>query len=448
MKGLSRVLALHIAYLLTSAICFGQGHNYKLVDWEHNQDTTMSASLIDGLGGLAQPARLIIDGAHLKLFDGRLTIGTAGLWSTVPVYNFVDGFWVGQTFNAQYNNGALHRFNLESMVYYTTARKKVIWQATFTYQYHPSLMGKMKISAGQLSADYDTEEHLARLENSLYSLVAGRNYMKLYNKRYIEIRNSIYLLPGVRVFNSLSLQWRNHESNHTTYSFFHPDINQDNIPFNKRFRMMPANTALIGTFGFDLTVCKGCVYNPRNYEIVYSRIPSLQMNLTYGIPVGKDNRSRFAYIEANISQRFRLLKSHSFDYKIGCGIFLYKHNLWFPDFKHFGAYSLPSMRTFTNDGYFLIGYYKADTDRYWVKGSANYVAKELLLTRVQAFRKDFNEGFHSRYLWTPDIRNYTEWGYALGYKEFVRLGMFIGFKGIKYSNWGFSLSFPWLTGGY
>lgn len=446
-----------IAVLMIGMVIFSirkvhaQTIHYQLVDLELDTHEPPPVNILDSLGRFAKPARFLIEGVHAHSRDKRFSFGNSGLWSTVPVYNFVDGFWIGQTFDGKMHFNDKHKLELEAMIYYTTASKKLTWQTDLSYLYLPHLVGKLKVSGGSVSSDYDAEEHLARLENSLYSLIAGRNYMKLFHKKFVEVKNSFYPLPGFRLFSSFSVQWRRSEENHITYSFFHPEksFDQSNIPLNAHYRPMPENFALVGSVGFDFTFCKACIYNPNTNEIIYSYIPTLSAKLVYGIPAGKANRSKFQYIEGSINQRFRFTKRTTLDYKLGGGMFINERNLWFPDFKHFGAYSLPSMRTFSDDGYFLIGYYKADTKKSWLKGSANFLSERFLLTRLKFLANDqFSEGIHARYLWTPDIRHYTEFGYAFGYKNLIRAGCFVGFTGTCYSSIGFTVSFPWLTGGY
>lgn len=425
--------------------------HYQLVDLDPDTREETPANFLDSLGPFSQPTKIFMEGLHVYSHDKRFSFGNSGFWSTAPVYNFVDGLWLGQTFESKMHFSDKHKLELESMIYYTTARKKITWQSDLVYMYLPHLVGKLKLSGGDISADYDTEEHLARLENSLYSLILGRNYMKLYRKRFVELKNSFYPLPGFRLYNSFSVQWRSMEVNRTTYSFIKPEDNfdQSNIPENKYFEPMPLNLALIGSIGFDFTLCKACVYSAKSNEIIYSFIPTLSARTVFGLPTGNSTSSHFMFIEGSLNQRFKFTEHNTFDYRIGGGSFLFKHNLWFPDFRHFGAYTLPSMRTFSDDGYFLIGYYKADTQKSWVKASANYMSERFLLTRIKCFdNNDFSEGVHFRYLWTPQIRHYTEYGYAFGYKDLIRIGGFVGFTGVRYTNFGFTISFPWLTGGY
>ena len=449
-----RLRAIILTTLLLSLLASGRAQTiyYRLHDQSTDSVGGAETDVIDGLGPFRVPAALFLEGAHLRSRDGRFSVGDAGLWSTCPVYNFVDGFWLGQTFNGKANFNDKHKLEMEAMVYYTTARHTMTWQVDLTYLYHPDMVGKLKLIIGDASTDYDSEEHLARLENSLYSLFLGHNYMKLYRKRSIEVKNSFYPLPGFRLYHSLSLQLRTSEENHTHYSFIRPSAgyDQSNIPDNKYFRPMPRNVSLIGSFGFDVTLSEhqGSRHR-RNNEIIYSYIPTLSARAVFGVPTSNALGSRFLFAEGSVNQRFKFCDHNTLDYHIGGGGFLVKDNLWFVDFRHFGAYTLPSMRTFSDDGYFLIGYYKADTDRLWGKASANYMSEHFLLTQLRPFGKGrWSEGVHFRYLWTPVVRHYTEYGYSFGFRDYIRMGAFVGFTGIDYTNFGVTVSFPWLTGGY
>ena len=77
------------------------------------------------------------------------------------------------------------------------------------------------------------------------------------------------------------------------------------------------------------------------------------------------------------------------------------------------------------------------------------MSENFLLSKVRAIHKlGVSEGLHLRYLWTSAIKSYEEFGYSVGIKNYIRLGLYIGFDGYHYNNIGVSVSFPWLSGGY
>ncbi len=429
---------------------YGQNFSFYLSDKDQFKGDSLPAiTPLDSIHGVKNIINAFVSDFGIISPDRKFIFCSEGLWTTVPVYNFVDGLWLGQSFLMAYKPDNKYSLEIRPMVYYTTAKKTVIWSVNSDIYYARKMNGKFTINAGNLSVDYDTEEHLGRLENSLYSLGLGKNYMKLFNKRFIEIKNDFYPLRGLRVYAGVSLQWRRMEDNHTTYSFINSDFDTSNIPENNKFEPMPYNKALIWDIGTDFTLYKGKDSRHNSNVVVYSYIPTVSLHLIGSLPVGNENRSKFLRLDASLNQRFRFRQYSTFEYKIGGGAFLDKYKIWFPDFKHFGAYSLPSMRTFTNDGYFLIGYYKADTDDGWAKTTFNFMSEDFLLSRIKNFKKgDISEGLHFRYLWTSEINNYTEWGYSLGYKKYIRVGAFIGFEGVNYENFGISVSFPWLSGSF
>ncbi len=446
---LSRYFFLFL-FLFSLSLLHGQVTHYRLHEIPQDFKAKDTTNYYAPYGTTGKVAKAILEGMHYTSKDKSFSIGNAGLWTTIPEYNFVDGFWIGQTLLSSYNFNTNHRLFFEAQLYYTTARKKFTWETELAYLYAPQMVGKLKLKAGNKTADYDTEEHLARIENSLYALILGKSYMKVYLEKFVELQNSFYPLPGLRIHNSLGLHRRQMVDVNTQFSFFNTKKNKTNIPDNPYFKPMPTHLALIGSLGFDYTLCYNCRHASRRFnEIVYSYIPTLSARIVFGIPVGTANRSSFQFAEASINQRFKTTKNHTFDYKIGGGGFLYKHNLQFPDFRHFGAYTLPSIRTFTDDGFFLVGYYKADTDRYWIKTSANYLSPRLVLTRIKWFAQNgFTEGLHARYLYTPQKKHYSEWGYAIGYKTFARIGLFVGLERGRYNSFGATLSLPWLSSVY
>ena len=443
MRYLLFIILLFISYISFSQELKKFPSNYPVMPVE---ESDFEEVIIDKMGKLKNAANIIINGIGYESENKKFYVGNLGFWTTVPVYNFVDGFWLGQAFQTRYKFNDKYKLSFYPLVYYTTARKKIIWDTKLVFDYKTLVDGKLTFDAGDISSDYDAGEHLGRLENSLYSLVLKRNYMKLFRKRFISLENKFYPLRGLELKSGMSLEWRSNEVNHTEFSIFDDNkSNYSNIPLNSGFKEMPHNTALITNIGFEYIYCRNEYCSTNNNNKPYTNIPIIGFDFTAGIPVGNINRSHFTQIELNIHQRIKTNKFSDIHYKITSGKFLSKHNLWFPDFKHFGAYLLPSLKTYTEDGYYLLGYYKADTDGNWLKGAINYHSRKLMLTQMPFIRKmGFKEGLHARYLWTSAISHYTEWGYSIDYKELITITGFISFEKAKYSNIGISVSFPWL----
>lgn len=430
---------------------YAQKIRYRMLDQETQQEVkaTNDDELIKTQKPFDRWSGYFMNGVGWESENKKWWVGSAGLWTTAWVYNYVDGMWLGQIFNINYQIDDDRLLKIEPSVYYTTARKRMVWEIKSDLTYASHMKGKVAFGFGSISADYDSDEHLARLENTLYNLFLGRNIMRLYQKDYVELRNNLYPLPGFRLFSGISFQRRSPLENHTQRNLLHFFDPEENVPDNDLFKPMPVNYALLGNIGFEFTPGQEERKTRNSNEIIYSRFPTLSANFLFGAPVGKLNHSSYKRIDLSIGQRFKFTPLSTLDYKVSGGSFIAQNNLWFPDLKHFGAYSLPSMRTFAEDGLFLIGYYRADTDKRWLTGAANYMSEDFLLTRLPKLnRHQFNEGLHTRFLWTDMVRNYHEYGYSIGYKELLRTGIFIGFEQMKFYNIGVTLSFPWLVSGY
>ncbi len=431
--------------LFFNSLAWSQLYKYRL------QDDTGSKNEIpsfEPLGPLARPADLLVNGLRYYNTDSTFSVGSVGLWTVLPEYNFVDGFWIGHTLESEYIFKNQTSLEAEAKLYYSTARQKFIWQTEFTYNYSPYKVGRLKLRAGRLSTNYDTEDHIDRLENSLYTLILGLNNIRFYEKHHVTLENSFYSATGFRLFQSLNLEKRSMLKNNTTFSFF--DLGKEsNVPRNPSFRPMPHSLALTGSLGFDYTFLRDREAKTNSSEVIYSSLPTVSFKYVFGAPVGTVNRSEFSYMEAYVNQRFKFKSNSTLDYKFGGGGFLTQENLYFPDFKHFGSYPLPTIQTFTEDGYFLLDNYFADTNEHWVRASINYLSPKLLLTQIDWLsRNDFTEGLHFRYLHTPRVRHHSEWAYVIGYRNWARVGVTVAFRGAWYHNVGFTFSLPLLSSYY
>ncbi len=446
MRNIKIIISISFLFFFNIS-AWSQLFKYSLKDDNGTAEEVLS---LEPLGPLARPADLLVNGLHYYNRDSTFSIGSVGLWTFLPEYNFVDGFWIGHTFDSKYIFNSETSLEAEAKLYYSTAREKFIWQTEFIYNYLPYNVGRLKLRAGRLSTNYDTEDHIDRLENSLYTLILGLNNIRFYEKHHVTLENSTYTFTGFRLFQSLNLERRSMLKNNTTFSFLNLG-RESNLPNNVKFRPMPHSLAMTGSLGFDYTffMDREEKLKLKSREIIYSDFPTISFKYVFGIPVGTINRSKFNYMEAYVNQRFRFESNSTLDYKIGGGGFLGQENLYFPDFKHFGSYSLPTIHTFTEDGYFLLDNYSADTNDHWVRASVNYLSPKLLLTQIDWLRRnDFTEGLHFRYLHTPRVRHHSEWAYVIGYKNWARAGLTVALRGARYHNIGFTFSLPLLSSYY
>lgn len=127
-------------------------------------------------------------------------------------YNYVDGLWVGNQFDLKWKFNQKHHLETYPYLYYTTARKRVLWGSEFVYNYNNKRRGHLMISLGSRSEDLNSFS-MTRYQNYFGSLVLGENYNFFYQRDFAIISNSIHVNRKFEVFTSLGVERRSGLSN-------------------------------------------------------------------------------------------------------------------------------------------------------------------------------------------------------------------------------------------
>ncbi len=358
-------------------------------------------------------------------------------------YNFVDGWWLGQTVEIGIRRKTNSWWKIKPMAYWALSRKTLLWSLDTELSYAPDKLGKFSISMGSVSEDYSDKSGMLRIENALYSLLAGINDAKLYQKDYIQLSNEIDLANGFKseIFTEMSKRWS--IPNHTTYSFFGDEK-------DARPNRPPYNGDLNGQYEMLLRCGVQFSYTPEYYykmengkkEYVRSRFPRFDVSFQSGIPVNQ-NYSEFYRMEIGIHQNIRKGLFDRFFYYVNAGTFLNKNPFNYIDYKHFNSANQLVTGKMFESSFSLLPYYTYSTPDQWVQAFTSYNTDYLVLKRLPFLQgKLFSESLYGKYLFTPQKKHYTEWGYGVGIPGFGNIAVFAGFDRFDYNSWGVSISLP------
>jgi len=355
-----------------------------------------------------------------------------GLIKCMPEYNYVDGFWLGQKFEVGTRWGTYNRLTFSPQLYYTTARKDIIWKNDIRLKYNSMRLGEMSVSVGDFSADYNPIEN-NRFDNTLNTLFYGKNVSMLYRKKYVSVSNSVDMANGLRLFTGFEVAKRSGLENNTEYNFF-----------NAKSKIVP-NIYIPGSF--DLTEYKlGLTYTPRHYYVVYkgrkyySRAASPTFYAIYseGFSSWQTNNSRYRKLNGGLHHTIKTDIFSTLKYDVSGGSFLgSKSRVSFPDFHHFNATDMFFITRDPNKMFMLLDRYEASTNDYWVEAHLNYNSKYILLKRLPFLQgKMFKEQLQLRYLYTPNKKNYNEIGYSIDMLGAINVGVNCSFEKMKYEAFG------------
>ena len=397
-----------------------------------------------GKGGT--PVEQIIFGHKYKL-GKKWYFSFGGLKDVIGDFNFVDGYQLGQKVTlGYYIKDSTRSLTMAPSLYYSTARKRVLWQNDVTFSYLPSKGGKLKLSFGSTTADISSNSATSRAINSYSSFFYGYSPVKIISKDYLELNNSIDIANGLRLDLQLSYQRREYLANGNVKSIF-GKIPETNVPQNIYSPQFINHSALLFSTGVTYTpeyfyrVSQG-----GHKQYLHSAYPTFMLRLTVAPGRSDPSSSRFASVTLGVTQSVKLNIYSKIGYTLFTGMFINKERLFFPDYKHFRANDIMLSEEDFDKCFLLLDNYTLSTPDKWVQGMVNYNSEYILLKHLPFLNSSMiNESVHLHTIWLTETGlHHTEIGYSIGVNDLVRVGVFAGFRGVRYQSAGFRIAVPLL----
>ena len=310
------------------------------------------------------------------------------------------------TENIQFNtvegwNGSIHAnyettpedfrdFTLEGSIRYGFSNERLNGFLSASKTYNAFKRSRWTVKAGTDVLQYNNNNPIGALLNSIYTILAEQNYMKVYEKHFASVSYSSEL------FNGFNLQLK------TEYSDRLPLINTTRQVFNNIERRIytsnnPLNPfddtpAFINHQSFLLTGVAGIhfaqKYVTRPYEkiILDSKYPSLFFRYTKSLPGIFNSDNDYDFISGGIrgNKSFRLAGTSSF--RIEVGKFLSAKRLEFMDLKHFQGNQI-IFTTINNESFNLLPYYDYSTTAPFAEVHFEHDFGGLILNKIPLLRK-------------------------------------------------------------
>lgn len=389
-----------------------------------------------------KPKKIIgkfIQGGRWQMND-KLTLRYGGLMGALKEYNFVDGFWLGQTVSLKYDIDKKRDFSFSPSLYYTTARREWLWHVAASFNHAPMSLGRFDLSAGYISRDVNSINGESRLMNTLTAINLGQNFIRFYDSRYVKAKYSIYIANGLQLYSGIEFDKRSILSNYTSYNFIGKEV-FPNIPSDSDF--YPTHTAT--------DIMLGLSYTPRyRYRVregkkfyAYSKYPTLSIAYEKGINLLEVNQSPlYDKLTFNISQDINVSPFEQIEYHFSAGSFLSSERLYINDLHYIHNNQMMFTPNDFTRSFNLLPLYTASGD-WWTEGHFNFKSQYLLLKNLSFLQRfSFDEAVHLHGLITEEEQLYLEFGYSIGFLGLGRAGIFTSLADKKIDGVGLRISYP------
>ena len=263
----------------------------------------------------------------------------------------VSPIWYGLGYNTV--EGPYIRYNLEHTRYYPNSElylrpnirygfssKKLYYDLKVSYLFDLHRPKKIGVQAGHAISQFNSDQPILPIINSLYSLILSRNYMKLYGQDFVKITYDFEPWNGLEAGIKAEYAYRFPLYNSTDfriignpYAFtpnnpdFPPVITHDGF---KEHRAISLQLSLVYQFNQLYKMINGRKVN------LSSTDPKIYLNYYKGVPT-EFSQTNFDHINAGISLQRHFGHVGLSKMDINGGHFLNSAYVPFVDFRHFNG---------------------------------------------------------------------------------------------------------------
>lgn len=383
--------------------------------------------------------------------DRRTTLDFSGLLSNIQ-FNTVEGYTVESQlqYSHYFDKKRTNRFTFTPVGRYEFGRKRLIGYGTAAFSHKAS---SIAVSGGQFLYQFNPNPPITPTLNTTTTLLFERNFMKLYQKAFVNLTASAKPFDGqVTLAGSLEYARRtqlgNYRDDLKPYIHWKGFSFTPNQPYNAETGTALTNGTDFQTHNaliLDLTAAGRLAptrYRIRNGNRVALRNNSPELTLNYRRGMADVN---YDFAQATFRQTIETGIYSALSYQATVGGFLTNQTVYFPDFKHFQGNQFFVQQGDALSSFRLLPYYQYSTRTRFFEGHALIEFRKFALTRLTVLRLlSLKENVFVHYLATPASRNYTEVGYALdglipSVFPFFRVELIGQFQGGSYQGLGFRI---------
>lgn len=332
------------------------------------------------------------------------------------------------------------RLEISPIARYAFAREKLTGKLRVDYR---AKKDRITIEGGKYVEQFNSNEPIHPLVNTITSLLMGDSYMKIYERNFVDLNYSHRFDDKYTFRTNWTWARRSELFNNSSYTFFKSNRDQytNNEPVNLELPSTSynPNRAFIGSVSLDARPWqKYRIRNGRKTRVDGSS-PLLSFYYRKGFKGIADSEVSFDQIEIGFKDAFKMGIRGKLDLAWQAGTFFNTSQMYFMDYKHFLGNLTPFVTTDPVGSYRLLDYYKYSTSKEYFSANAHYHFRKFLVTRFPMVRvTGITENVFVNYLATTSSKNYTEVGYGIdGILRIFRLEAAAAFQNGQYLNYGF-----------
>ena len=359
--------------------------------------------------------KLLLTGYTYSNTFAKRTFAVQPLFNELQ-YNTVEGYVLNAQATFTQRTDTRRFISLTPTLRYGFSNHQLQPSLTMTWQLHPQQLSQLGLVAGRTIENFDRNSQLTPFINSLYSLLANKNYAKLYRREGAEINYSWEPANGLTVRGAASYFRRTQLFNAADY-LWHDVPDRAFTPNQPVAEEAPDQATAFGrsnaaVLGLSLSYRPGQRYVTRP-DIKFnlgSKWPIFNVQGRLAVPhlLGADVRYLLLQGSVRYTHQFGLLGTSAIQL-VGGGFVGKQEGLTFADYHHFSGNRTLLAANF--EQFQLLDYYQYSTRAGYFEGHFNHHFNGFIFNKVPLLRAlKWQEVFSVNYLHTNQIGQYLELG--------------------------------------
>ena len=257
------------------------------------------------------------------------------------------------------------------------------------YNYNRSKFCSLTVTGGIKPFQYNEMDPVSPLVNTVYTLLDGHNYMKLYQKSWVNVHHQAEVTNGIYVTLGLEYSRRSALVNTTDYTW----VKSATRRFTSNDPTDPLNEAPAFADNNSLKVSASIRFRIRQKyisvpykSVLGSKYPDLVVSYIKGVSGVFGSDVDFDVLKLSIEGSQKLGLFGTLQYRALYGVFLNNRKMEFMDYHHFNG-NRTIFGKFRLNAFQLLDYYTYSTNRSYIEAYAEHHFNGFIFNKLPLIRK-------------------------------------------------------------
>jgi hypothetical protein len=300
----------------------------------------------------------------------------------------------------------------------------------YSHRFNNQNYAVLSVSGGTKVNQFNSNEPIGNLINSISTLFFRNNFMKLYNKEFLQITYSQDIANGLNLSAKLEYSQRKPLFNTTDYSYFkRNDLFSSNNPLDPTdFINAGFDQHHLTKFTLNAKINFGNKYLSRpdgRYNIRNGKYPTLFLGYEKAF-AASEKKYEFDHLNTRLFYDVTIGNKGNFAMNLKAGKFFNAENISFVDYKHFNGNQTHIGQTERYlDVFNLLPYYSNSTNDSYFEAHMEHNDKGYIMNKIPLLNKLKSTmvlGFHT--LAIPNSKPYSEFTAGLDNLGFGKFKLF------------------------